>query len=162
MINEISRMLMETAYGNASRFQYEHLLGDAYCGGWVFYVNAEKGVTVVRNEATNQKCVVRLSKGDKFDVYTGICIGLFNLLYGIPYWRLNRLMEQFALVDETHDPTAKFVCKYVEDALGINRDDVESEYKIASEHMGKGNTVVFGFVNKPSDNCIFSGEGTRH
>lgn len=148
MIDELARITGDIIKGLTVSDLVENIYGDDYLGGWVFYVNEKQGVTVVRNEAINRKCVIRLSEGDKFDVYTGVCIGLFRLLTGIPYWRLNRLISQFAPCDAEHDSTAKFICAFIHDALGIDRKWVEDEYALAKKNA-KGDMCTFGCVIKP-------------
>lgn len=74
------------------------------------------------------KRIYRVSKGDKFDAYTGIALCLFEFTTGLTYQDLRRVFDSFMPAKAKVDPALEFIKKYVSETL-FSKEEIDRVIK---------------------------------
>lgn len=106
---------------------------------FVFTLNETDGVIVGHEKCSKLDYVVRCTKGDKYDAYTGVAIILFEALTGYSYGKLNETISKFAPRTKDCDPTMNFIKLYVKQRFNMDEKSVKELLEIAEkvEHKKK-------------------------
>lgn len=106
-----------------------------------FIIKEKEGIMVAEINAFGMpmftKRIYKATGGDKFDVYTGVALCLFEYMTSLTYQDLRRLFESFAPATKKTDPVIEFIEQYVEGS-GIDRKIIEEELERCPETKDGG------------------------
>lgn len=111
--------------------EYCRITGENPEKWYVIYNEAKQALILFAPDGTQYKPAP--AEGDKFDIYTGFCLAVFNNQLGLTYQDINRFFTMFTKRTKTNDPALNFIRKLIEETTGISESDLLARIETAQE-----------------------------
>lgn len=133
--------LYAQAHYGIARLKALEILGPYEDGGMNYriFVNEKKETVAIVLEAGDRAVVKPFhddknpGNGDKFDVYTGVIMGLWKLLTGVPSYKVHELMTEIVPEECADAATTNLIKTVVENVTGIDKESFITAYEEAKK-----------------------------